>query len=110
MSNDLEHEVSIRELQGAVTVDFIKPVLDTYAKLQMVKADAKYNKTAKPYLETVEAQYRNQLKFLYETAKEAFPNDAINPNHALSSIGPEEILMDYDFKLTIMRKNDQSKN
>lgn len=108
MSNDLDHEVSIRELQGAVTVDFIKPVMNTYAKLQMVKADAKYNKTAKPYLETVEAQYRNQLKFLYETAKEAFPNDTrINPDYALSSIGPEEILMYYDFKLTIMPKAEE---
>ncbi len=104
MATSIEKEELLQTIKGARTVDFIKPVLETFAKLQMVKADARHNKSAKAYLETVEDQYRNQLRFLYLAAEEAFPEDDINPAHANSSIGPEDILQHYDFKVIVSKK------
>ena len=107
MSNNLDHEVSIRELQGAVTVDFTTPIQQTAAKLRIVKEDAEHNKTAKPYLETIKAEFRNQLQFLYIAANSAFPDDPrTNPNRALKQYSPEDILRLYDFKVTVMKKQE----
>jgi hypothetical protein len=85
-------------------VDFITPVLETFTKLQMVKKDAKTSKVAKEYTEQVESQMRDQLKFLYMAAQQAFPEDGIDPEIAHSSIGPTEILNRYDFKVIVTRK------
>lgn len=85
-------------------VDFISPVLQTKQKYEMIKEDARSDKTAKAYLEQVEQQYRLQLKFLYEAAKTAYPEDRLNPSHAMSSIGPDSILTDYDFKVIVSKK------
>lgn len=85
-------------------VNFIGPVEETWSKLEMVKQDAKFDKTAKAYAEIVEQQYRNQLKFLYEAAREAFPEDKVNPAHAHSSLGPSSILEKYDFQVIVSRK------
>ena len=104
MATSAEKEQLIHSLKGARTVDFIKPVLQTFTKLQMVKEDTKHNKSAKAYLETVEAEYRNQLKFLYMAAAEAFPDDGIEVRHAGSSWGPEDILRKYDFKVIVSKK------
>ena len=104
MATPTQKEELIHALKGARTVDFIKPVLETFTKLQMVKEDSKHSKSAKAYLETVEEQYRNQLKFLYFAAAEAFPEDDVNPAHAGGSISPERILMQYDFKVIVSKK------
>lgn len=85
-------------------VDFVSPVLQTKQKFEMVKEDAKSDKTAKAYLEQVEQQYRLQLKFLYEAAKSAYPEDDINPSIAMSSLGPDAILKKYDFKVIVSKK------
>lgn len=85
-------------------VDFVKPILQTFALMEAVKADAKSDKTAKAYLERVEQQYRQQLKFLYEAANEAFPEDGVEPGHALSSLGPSAILDKYNFRVIVERK------
>lgn len=106
MATQAEKTELLEQIKGARTVDFIKPVLETFTKLQMVMQDAKHNKSAKAYLETVEDQYRNQLKFLYMAAAEAFPEDDINPNHAGSSLGPEEILRFYEFKVIVSKKEE----
>lgn len=104
MTTSIEKQEMVETLRGARTVDFITPILETATKLEMVKADAKHNKTAKPYLETVEAEYRNQLKFLYMAAQTAFPEDNVDPSHALSSIGPAGILEHYEFKVIVSKK------
>ncbi len=104
MTTQLQQQEIIETLKGARTVDFITPVLETFTKLEMVKQDAKYDKTAKTYLESVEQQYRNQLKFLYEAAKLAYPEDNVNPSYAHSSLGPQAILDHYDFKVIVSRK------
>jgi len=85
-------------------VDFTKPVLQTQTKMNMIKDDAKADKIAKAYLQQVEEQFRNQLKFLYEAAAEAFPEDGVEPGHAHSSLGPAGILERYDFKVIVSRK------
>ena len=104
MATSIEKQEMLQTLGGARTVDFVTPILETATKLEMVKADAKHNKTAKPYLETVEAEFRNQLKFLYMAAQTAFPEDNVEPNHALSSIGPQNILNEYEFKVIVSKK------
>jgi hypothetical protein len=85
-------------------VDFTKPVLQTKIKMDMIKDDAKTDKTAKAYLQQVEEQFRNQLKFLYEAASDAFPEDGVEPSHAHSSLGPAGILEKYEFKVIVTRK------
>lgn len=85
-------------------VDFVTPVLQTKQKYEMVKEDAKSDKTAKAYLDQVENQYRLQLKFLYEAAQSAYPEDDVNPSHAISSLGPDNILKKYDFKVIVSKK------
>ena len=110
MANEVDKQLVIEMLKGARTVDFITPVLKTFTKYEMVKADVsanKSNKTAKEYLEQVEQQYRTQLSFLYEAAHQAFPEDKINPAHAMSSLGPSVILEKYDFKVIVSRKETQ---
>jgi hypothetical protein len=82
----------------------VTPVLQTKQKYEMVKEDAKSDKTAKAYLDQVDQQYRLQLKFLYEAAQSAYPDDGINPNHAMSSIGPGDLLEKYDFKVIVSKK------
>jgi len=85
-------------------VDFITPVLKTFTKLEMVKQDAKHDKSAKAYLESVEQEYRNQLKFLYEAAQKAFPEDKVDPRIAHSSLGPADILELYEFSVIVRKK------
>ena len=104
MATAIQQEELLQALKGARTVDFITPVLETFTKLQMVKEDAKHNKSAKAYLETVEEQHRNQLRFLYLAAAEAFPEDDVNPGYASSSLGPEDILEKYEFKVIVSKK------
>ena len=105
MTTSIEKQEMVETLRGARTVDFITPILETATKLEMVKADAKHNKTAKLYLETVEAEYRNQMKFLYMAAQTAFPEDKrIEVSHALSSISPQDILDRYEFKVIVSKK------
>ena len=104
-SKDLEQQTLVETLKGARTVDFVRPVLETFTKYQMVKADAKYSKDAKAYLEQIEQQYRNQLRFLWMSAHEAFPEDDVNPDYAMSSLGPEAILEKYEFQVIVRRKS-----
>jgi hypothetical protein len=85
-------------------VGFTKSVLKTKEKMNMIKDDARSDKTAKAYLQQVEEQFRNQLKFLYEAAAEAFPEDKVDPGHAHSSLGPDGILEKYEFKVIVSRK------
>ena len=103
-SKELEQQELVETLQGARTVDFITPVLETFTKYQMVKEDAKTSKDAKAYLEQVERQYRNQLKFLWSAADQAFPEDELEPDYAMSSLGPEAILKDYEFQMIVKKK------
>ena len=103
MATEIEKEELIEVLKGARTVDLITPVLQTFTKYKLVKEDAK-DKVAKAYLEQVEQQYRLQLKFLYEAAKLAFPEDKVDPSIAMSSLGPQEILEKYQFKVIVSRK------
>ena len=103
-SKELQQQELVETLQGARTVDFITPVLETFTKYEMVKADAKYSKDAKTYLEQVEQQYRNQLKFLYAAADKAYPEDDIQTGHALSSLGPAVILEQYEFQVIVRKK------
>jgi hypothetical protein len=37
-------------------------------------------------------------------AQTAFPEDNVNPDHALSSIGPAGILKHYEFKVIVSKK------
>lgn len=104
MATATQKEELIHILKGARTVDFVKPVQETATKLEMVIQDARHDKDAKAYLKTVEAQYRNQLKFLYIAAAEAFPEDGVHPSHAGSSLMPEDILNKYDFKVIVSKK------
>jgi hypothetical protein len=104
MNKEMEQQEIIETLKGARTVDFITPVLETFTKYKLVKQDAKHDKSAKAYLESVEDQYRNQLKFLYAAAKAAYPEDNVNPDHALSSLGPADILEKYEFKVIVKKK------
>lgn len=104
MHKEMEQQQMIETLKGARVVDFITPVLRTYTKLEMVKQDAKHDKAAKAYLESVEQEYRNQLKFLYEAANQAFPEDKVDPRIAHSSLGPADILEHYEFSVIVRKK------
>ena len=94
----------IEVLKGARTVDFTTPITEAYHKLQLVREDARYNKTAKPYLETIKSEYRNQIKFLYMAADQAYPEDGVKVSHAISSFGPEAIFDKYEFKVIVAKK------
>ena len=105
MQTQIEQQEIIETLKGARTVDFITPVLETFIKLEMVAQDAKAgDKNAKAYLEVVQNQYRNQLKFLYEAAKLAYPEDKVDPRIAMSSLGPQSILEHYEFSVIVRKK------
>lgn len=106
MNKDIEHQEVIEILKGARTVEFTTTVLETKKKLDMVTDDARAgDKAAKAYEESVRFQYRMQLKFLYEAAQTAFPEDEdIVPGHAMSSLGPDKILDMYDFKVIVAKK------
>lgn len=86
------------------SADFTKAVKQTKMKLDLIKEDAKNDKNAKAYADQVENQYRLQLKFLYEAAAEAFPEDGVEPRIAMSSLGPEQILDQYEFLVLVSRK------
>lgn len=106
MNKDIEHQEVIEILKGARTVDFTTTVLETKKKLDMVTEDAEAgDKAAKAYKDSVYFQYRMQLKFLYEAALAAFPEDQeIIPGHPMSSLGPSRILDMYDFKVIVAKK------
>jgi hypothetical protein len=103
-SKELQQQEVVETLKGARTVDFITPVLQTFTKYQMVKADAKHSKDAKAYLEQVNQQYRTQLEYLYLAAAEAYPEDEVDPGIAHSSLGPESILEKYEFQVIVRKK------
>ena len=106
MNKDIQQQTVIEALKGARTVNFTQAVLETYRKMEMVRADVRSgDKAAKSYLESVEQQYRNQMRFLFVAARDAFPEDGIDPNHAMSSLGPESILEHYDFQVIVARKD-----
>lgn len=104
MSKELDQHTTIETLKGARAVDFITPVLQTYTKYEMVKADAKHSKDAKAYLAQVESEYRNQLKYLWTAASKAYPEDDIDDSIAMSSLGPASILEKYEFQVLVRKK------
>jgi|LakMenE01Jun11ns_1017448.scaffolds.fasta_scaffold9958799_22 hypothetical protein len=106
MTTEIKKAEVVEILKGARTVDFTTSVLETKKKLDMVREDSRNgDKAAKAYEESVSFQYRMQLKFLYEAAQTAFPEDEeIIPGHAMSSLGPEKILERYDFKVIVAKK------
>jgi hypothetical protein len=106
MTTEIKKQELVEIIRGARTVDFTTAVLATKKKLDMVTADVRAgDKAAKAYEESVSFQYRMQLKFLYEAAQTAFPEDEeIIPGHAMSSLGPAQILEMYDFKVIVAKK------
>lgn len=106
MTTEIEKQEVFEIIKGARTVDFTTSVLETKKKLDMVREDSRNgDKAAKAYEESVSFQYRMQLKFLYEAAQTAFPEDEeIIPGHAMSSLGPAQILEMYDFKVIVAKK------
>jgi hypothetical protein len=105
MTTEIEKQELVEILKGARTVDFTTTVLETMKKRDLVEQDSKSgDKAAKAYLESVNFQFRTQMQFLYNAVAQAFPEDDINPRYAFSSLGPQDLLEQYEFKVIVAKK------
>ena len=106
MATEIEKQEAVEILKGARTVDFTTSVLETKKKLDMVREDSRNgDKAAKAYEESVNLQFRMQLKFLFEAAQAAFPEEEENiPGHILSKLGAAQIFDKFDFKVIVAKK------
>lgn len=106
-SNDQAEDIMLEELSGETrVVSFIAAIDQVKTKMDLVKLDSndKSNKAAQEYYKQINVQYRQMLQLLYAAAAEAFPEDQVDPGHAMSSLGPDRILHDYNFRVLVSRK------